>query len=81
VEEQDLEAAPWQCTCSHVTPHPWIFGKAWGNCHPNPSADLAPADILLFLRLKSTLKGSRFQMIEENSLWDLCVILQNLFQN
>jgi len=41
---------------------------------PPYSPDLAPADIFLFPKLKSTLKGRRFQTIveiKENSLQDL----------
>ena len=41
--------------------------------------DLAPADFFLFPKLKSTLKGRRFQMeeeIKENSLQDLHAIPQ-----
>jgi len=51
---------------------------------PPHSPDLAPADFFLFPKLKSTLKGHRFQTIEEikeNSLQDLRAILQNTFQN
>jgi hypothetical protein len=33
--------------------------------HPPYSPDLAPADFFLFLKLKTTLKGCRFQTIEE----------------
>jgi len=48
------------------------------------SQDLAPADFFLFLKLKSSLKGRRFQTdeeIEENSIRDLHAILQNTFQD
>jgi len=48
------------------------------------SPDLAPADFFLFPKLKSTLKGRRFQTIEEikeNSLQDLRAIPQNTFQH
>jgi len=48
------------------------------------SPDLAPVDFFLFPKLKSTLKGRRFQMIEEikeNSLQDLRAIPQNTFQD
>jgi hypothetical protein len=48
------------------------------------SPDLAPADLFVFPRSKSTLKGNQYQTTEyteENSLWDLCAILQNVFQN
>ena len=53
---------------------------------PQPpfSPDLAPVDFSLFPKLKSSLKGHRFQMVEEiveNSIWDLCAIPQNTFQN
>jgi len=46
--------------------------------------DLAPADFFLFSKLKSSLKGHQFRMveeIEENSIWDLRAIPQNTFQN
>jgi hypothetical protein len=33
--------------------------------HPPYSLDLAPADFFLFPKLKTTLKGHRFQTIEE----------------
>ena len=52
--------------------------------HPPYSPDLAPADFFLFPKLKSSLKGRRFQAveeIEENSLWDLHAIPQNMFQD
>jgi hypothetical protein len=45
------------------------------------SIDLAPVDFFLFPRLKSTLKGRRFQTIKENSLCDLHAILKNMFHN
>jgi len=48
------------------------------------SPDLAPADFFLFLKWKSPLKGRRFQMveeIEENSIWDLRAVPQNMFQD
>jgi transposase len=51
---------------------------------PPYSPDFAPADFLLFPKLKSTLKGHRFQTIveiEENSLWYLRAILQKAFQD
>jgi transposase len=53
---------------------------------PQPlySPDLAPADFFLFPKLKSTLKGRRFRMVEEikeNSLQDLRAIPQNMFQD
>jgi transposase len=48
------------------------------------SPDLAPADFILFPKFKSSLKGRRFQAveeIEENSLQDLHAIPQNMFQD
>jgi transposase len=51
---------------------------------PPYSPDLAPADFFLFPKLKYTLKGRRFQTVEEiieNSLQDLRAILQNTFQD
>jgi len=53
---------------------------------PQPlySPDLAPAEFCLFLKLKSSLKGRRFQTaeeIEENSIRDLRAIPQNTFQD
>jgi hypothetical protein len=51
---------------------------------PPYSPDLAPADFFSFPRLNFILKGHRFQIIEEiegNSLWDLNIIPQTLFQN
>jgi len=51
---------------------------------PPYSPDLAPADFFLFLKLKSSLKGRRFQKveaIEEKSIWGLHAILQNTFQD
>jgi len=51
---------------------------------PPYSPDFAPADFYLFSKLKSSLKGRRFQKveeIEENSIWDLRAIPQNTFQD
>jgi len=51
---------------------------------PPYSPDLAPADVFLFTKLKSTPKGRRFQTVEEikeNSLQDLRAIPQNTFQD
>jgi transposase len=51
---------------------------------PPYSPDLAPADFFLFQKLKPSLKGRRFQAveeIEENSLRDLRAIPQNTFQD
>jgi len=51
---------------------------------PPYSPRLAPAGFFSFLKLKSSLKGHRFQMVEEteeNSIWDLRTIPQNTFQD
>ena len=53
---------------------------------PQPpfSPDFAPADFFLFPKLKSSLKGRRFQTeeeIEENSIRDLRAIPQNTLQD
>ena len=51
---------------------------------PPLSPDLAPADFFLFPKLKYSLKGRQFQMVEEteeNSIRDLHTILQNMFQD
>ena len=51
---------------------------------PPYSPDLAPADFFLFPKLISSLKGRRFQTveeIEENSIRDLRAIPQNTFQD
>ena len=53
---------------------------------PQPpfAPNLAPADFFLFPKLKPTLKGRRFQTVEEikeNSLQDLRAISQNTFQD
>jgi len=51
---------------------------------PPYSPDLAPSDFFFFPKLKPSLKGHRFQAVEEievNSLQDLRAIQQNTFQN
>jgi len=51
---------------------------------PPYSPDLAPTDLFLFPKLKSSLKGRRFQTVEEvekNSIRDLRAIPQNTFQD
>ena len=50
---------------------------------PPYSPDVAPADFFLFPKWKSSLKGRRFQTveeIEENSIRDLGAVPQNTFQ-
>jgi len=51
--------------------------------HPPYSPDLAPADFFLFPKLKSTLKGRRFQTMEEiqeNAIRELRAITESAFQ-
>ena len=51
--------------------------------HPPYSPDLAPADFLLFPKLKTTLKGRRFKTIEEiqgNGIRELRAITESAFQ-
>jgi hypothetical protein len=45
---------------------------------PPYSPDLAPADVFLFPKPKSTLKGRRFESTEENSLTELRAIPKNI---
>jgi len=51
--------------------------------HPPYSPDLAPADFFMFPKLKTTLKGRRFQTIEEiqqNAIRELRTITESAFQ-
>jgi transposase len=51
--------------------------------HPPYSPNLAPADFFLFPKLKTTLKGRRFQTIEEiqeNAIRELRAITQSVWQ-
>ena len=51
--------------------------------HPPYSPDLAPAEFFLFSKLKTTLKGRRFQTIEEiqeDAIRELRAITDNAFQ-
>jgi len=63
-----------------------FFTKHETTVVPQPpySPDLAPAEFFLFPQLKSSLKGRRFQTIEEieeNWTWDLRAMPQNKFQD
>ena len=80
----DLDVAPRQCAGSRVAPHPQLSGKTADIRRPHPpySPDLAPADFFLFPKLKATLKGSRFQTVEEikeNAIRELRVITESAF--
>jgi transposase len=51
--------------------------------HPPYSPDLAPADLFLFPKLKTTLKGRHFQtieQIEENAIRELRTITESVFK-
>jgi len=51
--------------------------------HPPYSPDLAPVDFFLFPKLKTTLKGRRFQIIEEiqeSAIRELRAITESAFQ-
>jgi len=51
--------------------------------HPPYSPDLAPADLFLFPKIKTTLQGRRFQTIEEileNVIRELHAITESVFQ-
>ena len=70
------------CTHSYIMSHAEFFGKT--SNHPNDSApydpDLAPWYFWLFPKLKSPLKGTKFQTIDEiqeNMTGQLMVIWKN----
>jgi hypothetical protein len=51
--------------------------------HQPYSLELAPADVFLFPKLETTLKGRRFQTIEEikeNAIRELRAITESAFQ-
>ena len=62
-----LAASSQQCARSRITSHAEIFGKT--SSHPGDwppySPGLVPCDFWLFPKLKSPLKGKRFQTINE----------------
>jgi len=67
VGKLDLDIAPRQCAVSRVASHPQLSGKTSDSDvpHPSYSSALALADFCLFLKFKTTLKGRRFQTVEE----------------
>ena len=74
-----LAASSWQHASSCIKSHVEFFCEAWN--HPGDSApyspDLVPCDLWLFPKLKSPLKGKRFQTIDEiqdNTMGQLMVI-------
>ena len=62
-----LAASSRQHTCSRITSRAEIFGKT--SHHPSDSGphcpDLVPCDFWLFPKLKSSMKGKRFQTISD----------------
>ena len=81
----DLDVAPRQCPGSRVAPYPSYLAKHQTSVVPLPpcSPDLDPADVFLFPKLKTTLKGRRFQTIEEiqeNEIRELRTITESAFQ-
>jgi len=63
VGKPDLDVAPRQCGSSRVAPHLQYLAKHQTSVVPYPpySPHLATADFFLFPKLKTTLKGRRFQ--------------------
>ena len=61
-----LAASLQQHTCSCIMSRAEFFGKISNHPDDSPySPDLVPCDIWLFPKLKSPLKGKRFQTIDE----------------
>ena len=62
-----LAASSWQCTCSCITFHAEIFGTTSNHqvTQPPYSPDLVPCDFWIIPKLKSPLKGKKFQSIDE----------------
>ena len=58
-----LTALSWQHALSCITSHAEVFGKT--SNHPGALGNLVPRDFWLFPKLKSPLKGKRFQIISE----------------
>ena len=74
-----LAASSWQCTCSCITSHAGVLVKHQITQVTQPpfSPDLAPCDIWVFPKLKSPLKGMRFQTTDDiwkNTMGQLMVI-------
>jgi hypothetical protein len=69
-------------SCSRIAPHPQLSGKT-SDIRPPYSPDLDPAHIFLFPKHRTTLKGCRFQTIEEiqeNAIRELRAITGSAFQ-
>jgi len=80
-----LDVAPRQCVGSRVASHLQLSGKTSDSdvSHPSYSPALALADFCLFLKFKTTLKGRRFQTVEEtqeNAVMKLHAITERSLQ-
>ena len=81
----DLDVAPRKCAGSRVAPHPQLSGKTSDiRCAPSTLfSGLSPSRFFLFPELKTTLKGRRFQTIEEiqeNAIRKPRAIIESVFQ-
>jgi len=84
------ENQTWMLNHDNVPAHASLLIRSYPAKHhtsvaPQPpySPDLAPADFFLFPKLKTTLKGRRFQTIEEiqeNAIRELRAITESTFQ-
>jgi len=84
-EEAEMGVAPRQCTSSHVFPCAHFLAKNETTFVPQPPypPDFSPADFFLFPKLKSTLRGRRFDTFDEiqiNSTKELFAIPKEAFQ-
>ena len=78
-------APPWQRSGAFLSCDSWFSHETWDDARPQPpySPDPAPTDFFLFPKLKSVLKGQRFESVEEikvNSLAELRSIPKETFQ-
>ena len=85
-----LTASSWQCAHSCITSSAELFGETSNHpvIQPHYSSDLVLCDFWLFPKLKSPLKGKRFQTIDEISgkyngaadgYWENCVRSQHAY--
>jgi hypothetical protein len=86
VEKQLLLTPSWRRAHACIATDSWLFGQHEHTVLPQPpySPDLAPADFYLLPKLKSTLKGRRFQTtqeITENPQTELHAISKKAYQD
>ena len=84
VAGESMDAPTWQCALTFIVPCPWLLGQTCNDC-PSTASILSRSRTswLLFPKLKSTLKGRRFESIEaikKNSLAHLRSIPKTAFQ-